>query len=162
MARWILVSLLILFFLVFVPINQGQEKRLDSAELYDVAMELYYQGRYEESIDRFATLIRTYPTSQSVPYATYMLGQCYFRMGRSKEAITQFELYLNRYPEGDRRTEAGEGLQKAREGQKGTARFSFPSPRSFPCDQDEAAHLCPGVLSERGGIWARWTRGFVR
>ena len=103
---------------------------MDPAELYDVAMELYYQGKYDESINHFSKLIQTYPTSKSVSYAIYMVGQCHLRMGRPEEAIKQFELYLKRFPEGDRRADAENGIQGARGGPQ--ERPASPSPSLPP------------------------------
>ena len=139
MVRWILVSLLILFSLVFVPLNQGQEKAMESAELYDFAMELYYRGKYDASIDHFSELIRTYPTSKSVPYAIFMVGQCYLGMGRPEEAVKQFELYLKSFSEGDRRAEAEDGIQVARGGGKERLLLPPPLPSPLPSPPPPAA-----------------------
>jgi len=128
MLKWITGSMLILFTLVVVPLNHGQEKPMGSAELYDIALELYNQGKYTESIASFSRLIQTFPDSKSVPYSVHMMGQCYLRMGKLEEAIQQFELYLRTYADGDRRKEAENGIQEARDGLK--ARTASASPQT--------------------------------
>ena len=115
MRKWLLSGAVFLSLFVGVPGNQGQDIPFDSARLYDVAMELYYQGQYPESIDAFSKLIKTFPTSRSVPYAVYMIGQSYLGMGKPDEAIQHFNLYLRQYPDGDRVNEAEKAIQMARE-----------------------------------------------
>jgi len=115
MQKWVIGSVLVLFVFSGIPTNQGQEKTVDSAHLYDAAMELYYQGKYESSIQAFSELIRSFPTSQSVSYSQYMIGQCYLRLGKFPEAVAQFELYLKDHPDGYRAKDAETGIQMARE-----------------------------------------------
>jgi len=122
MQKWVFVVAFFFFLFMGVPGNQGQDIPFDSARLYDVAMEFYYQGKYTESIEAFSKLIKTFPTSRSVPYAVYMIGQSYLRMGKPDEAIQQFNLYLRQYPNGDRVNETEKAIQMARE--KGKQKMS--------------------------------------
>jgi tetratricopeptide (TPR) repeat protein len=115
MRKWLLSGAVFLSLFVGVPGNQGQDIPFDSARLYDVAMELYHQGKYPESIDAFSKLMKTFPTSRSVPYAVYMIGQSYLWMGKPDEAIQHFNFYLRQYPDGDRVNEAEKAIQMARE-----------------------------------------------
>ena len=126
MLKWIIGSVLIFFTLVVVPLNHGQQKPMGSAELYDIALELYNQGKYTESIASFSRLIQTFPDSKSVPYSVHMMGQCYLRMGKLEEAIQQFELYLRTYADGDRRKEVEKGIQAAQDGLKARAASASP------------------------------------
>lgn len=126
MLKWIIGSVLILFTLVVVPLNHGQQKPMGSAELYDIALELYNQGKYTESIASFSRLIQTFPDSKSVPYSVHMMGQCYLRIGKLEEAIQQFELYLRTYADGDRRKEVEKGIQAAQDGLKARAASASP------------------------------------
>ncbi len=133
MRKWLLSGAVFLSLFVGVPGNQGQDIPFDSARLYDVAMELYYQGKYPESIDAFSKLIKTFPTSRSVPYAVYMIGQSYLWMGKPDEAIQQFNLYLRQYPDGDRVNEAEKGIRMAREkGKQETSPLKVRSVESSP------------------------------
>jgi len=118
MRKWIFVVAVLLFLFMGVPGNQGQDIPLNAAKLYDVAMKFYYQGKYTESIEAFSKLIKTFPTSRSVPYAVYMIGQSYLWMGKLDEAIQQFNLYLRQYPDGDRVNEAEKAIQIATEKRK--------------------------------------------
>ena len=150
MRKWIFVVAVFLFLFMGVPGNQGQDIPFDSAKLYDVAMEFYYQGKYTESIEAFSKLIKTFPTSRSVPYAVYMIGQSYLWMGKPDEAIQQFNLYLRQYPDGDRVNEAEKAIQMARE--KGKQKTSPPPAGSFTGifpivgQEDQEKNLCADLL----------------
>src|SRR4030042_6272161 len=115
MQKWMTGPMLILVLFFSVPMNHGQEKPLDAARLYDAAMELYYQGKFGASVEAFSQLIRSFPTSQSVSFSQYMIGQCYLRMEKFQEAVRQFELYLRTYPDGYRAKDAEKGIQIANE-----------------------------------------------
>jgi tetratricopeptide (TPR) repeat protein len=78
-------------------------------------MELYHKGRVQDAADGFSKLIQTFPASRLIPYAHYMMGQCFLKMERYGEAIEKFEYYLKAYPEGDRAKESEQGMRVARE-----------------------------------------------
>ena len=101
-------------FLLLSPL-QGQEKSIGSAEVYDSAMELFHQGRYQKASEGFSKLIQSFPTSRLVSYSHYMMGQSFLKMGKHEEAIEKFEYYLKTYPDGDRVKESEQGLKIARE-----------------------------------------------
>ena len=115
MNKWVVGGFCVLFTLLCLGASQGEEKPLKAGELYDSAMGLYYQGRYEAALGSFTQLIRSFPESQSVSFSVYMIGQCYLAMGRPDEAIQQFTLYLKKYPDGYRVKEAEKGIETARE-----------------------------------------------
>ncbi len=123
-----------LFFLIFIlwisPQSYGQEKVLNPGEIYDSSMELYHQGRGEEAIQGFSKIIQSTPGSKLVSYSQYMIGLCYLKMEKYKEAIQQLEIYLKAYPDGDRVREAERGVQIAKEPLK--ERALAPSPVSKP------------------------------
>ena len=115
MRKWVIGSILIVF--VFLPllVSQGQEKPLDSGELYDSSMALFYKGKYQEAIEGYSKLIQSFPKSKLVSYSHHMIGQSLLKMGRYEEAIQKFEFYLKTYPDGDRLREAEKGVQVSKE-----------------------------------------------
>ncbi len=115
MKKWTTGSILILFIFFSSPLSHGQEKSLNSGEVYDSAIELFYKGRYNEAIEGFSKLIQSFPTSKLVSYSQYMIGQCYLNMGKYEDALQQFELYLKTYPHGDRVKETEKGIQISKE-----------------------------------------------
>ncbi len=107
MKRWVIGSVLILFFFLSFLISWGQEKQVNTGGLYDSAIEYFHQGKYDEAIVKFSEIVLSSPNSKLVPYSQFMIGQCYFRMDRYEEAVRQFELYVkrlyaeqHRFPEG--------------------------------------------------------------
>ncbi len=115
MRHWFLSRFLILSVIIICLPIQAQEKLPGPGDLYELAVEQYYQKRYAEAIDGFSKVIHSYPNSTLVSYSYYMLGQTFLKMGRYEEAIRHFEYYLKHYPEGDRARESEQGLREARE-----------------------------------------------
>ncbi|MCX8117351.1 MAG: tetratricopeptide repeat protein [Desulfobacterota bacterium] len=115
MKRCLLVLSLILSLSVAQVLPQTREKPASPGDLYDGAMELFYKGRFQEALEGFSRLIQSFPLSKLVPYAHYMMGQCYLKMERDEEAIQKFEHYLKAYPEGDRTEQSRQGLALAKE-----------------------------------------------
>lgn len=115
MGKWFIGSILIFSIFVCIPIGQGEEKSLDTGELYDSSMELYYKGKCEEAMEGFSKVIHSSPTSKLVSYSQYMMGLCYLKMEKYREALEQFEVYLKTYPDGDRVKEAEKGIQISEE-----------------------------------------------
>ncbi len=99
-------------------LSRAQEKSPGPGEIYDVSMEFFYKGRYQEALEGFSKLIQSFPKSKLVSYSHYMMGQCFLKMGRYEEAVQKFEYYLDTYPGGDRREESRQGLGLAKENLK--------------------------------------------
>lgn len=115
MKRLTVGVLLVVTISLSISLLQGQEKPAGSGEIYDSAMELYYKGKYREAMERFSTLVQSFPASQLVSYSHYMIGQCFLRMEMYDEAIQRFESYIKAYPKGDRVIDSEQGLKMASE-----------------------------------------------
>ena len=149
MNKWIVGSILILSILFSVCLGQGQQESLRSGELYDSAMELFSEGRYDEAIGGFSKLIGSFPTSKLVPYSQHMMGQCYLKMEKYGEALQAFELYLRTYPDGDRAKEAEKGIQVS----KKKMEEKFPSPSLPPArSKDEEMKTLQEEPKKAGGL----------
>ena len=130
MKTWTVGFILTLCIFTGVSLGDGQEKVLNSGELYDSSMALYHQGNCEGAIQGFSTIVQSAPASKLVSYAQYMIGLCYLKMEKYEEAVRQLELYLRSYPENDRGKEAERGIRMAKERLKEKA--SAPSVLSEP------------------------------
>ncbi len=140
-----LISVLFLF--LFLPQGDSQEKLPNPGEVYDVSMGLYHQGNFGEAIQGFLTIIRFAPTSNLVSYSQYMIGLCYLKMEKYKEAIQYFELYLKDYPGSDRGKEAERGIQiaKGRLKEKPPASSTLSGPvvkKPFPNNKKAKRRIC--------------------
>ncbi|MGD0919156.1 MAG: tetratricopeptide repeat protein, partial [Thermodesulfobacteriota bacterium] len=118
MKRKVIGSISVLFVL-FSVISWGEEKALNPGAIYDSALESFNQGKYEEAYAKFSELVYSSPSSKLVPYSQFMIGQCHLKMRRYEEALRQFELYLKNYPDGDRASEAENGIRISKERLKG-------------------------------------------
>ncbi len=121
----------------------GQEKGKLAAELYESAMEQFYQGKYSEAMETFNQLIQSFPESKLVPYCHYMIGQSLLKKGDIEGAIQKFEFYLSHYPEGARYREAQEGLRISQEELKKRR------------EREEASEKSRGSLPEKGQVKRR-------
>lgn len=111
MRRFMIRSIAIFFILFFfIPLIQGDERYTRAGDLYDLGIELFYKGRYEEAIYQFSKLIQTFPKSKLVSYSHYMIGISLLNNGKCEEALQKFEFYLKTYPNGDRINEAKRGI----------------------------------------------------
>jgi len=107
--------LLLIFVFLGLPQSQGQEKLLNPGELYDSSMTLHDKGKWGEAIQGFSKIVQSAPVSKLASYSQYMIGLCYLKMEKYEEAIRQLELYLKKYPENDRVSEAERGIRFAKE-----------------------------------------------
>jgi TolA-binding protein len=98
MRSWIAIPILALFMVLMISLTQGQEKSPLPGELYDMGIDLFYRGKYEEAIATFTKLNQSFPASNLVPYSHHMIGQCDLKTGLYEEAIQQFEFYLKTFP----------------------------------------------------------------
>jgi biofilm PGA synthesis lipoprotein PgaB len=114
------IGLMVILFVSSLALpGTGREKSENPAELYDSSMDLHNKGRYEEAIQGFSKITRSFPESKLVSYSMFMIGLCHLKMERYEEALNDFELYVNSYPEGDRTKEAEKLIQTLKEKRKG-------------------------------------------
>jgi uncharacterized lipoprotein YddW (UPF0748 family) len=115
MKKCLIGLILILFIFLCFLYSQGQEKLQNPRELYNSAMELFHQGKYEEAIEGFSKLIDSFSMGSLPSYSQYMIGLCYLKMEKYEKALQHFELYLKAYPDGDCVSRAENGIQISKE-----------------------------------------------
>ena len=77
---------------------------------------LYYKLKdWEAARLYFTELLEAYPMSNWASRAQYEIAESYAREGKLGEAIDQYEIFLQSYPENERSAEAGERLEYLRE-----------------------------------------------
>ena len=82
--------------------------KADSVNLY-LAKSTYNQGDYVMAAEYFRTFTETYTRSPFMEQASYMIGYCYYHLSPrpeldqqdTKMAITQFELFMVKYPKSE-------------------------------------------------------------
>ncbi|MBM4277178.1 MAG: outer membrane protein assembly factor BamD [Deltaproteobacteria bacterium] len=148
MKRLNIGSFLIVFVFLSLSLVQAQEKPAGSEEVYDSAMELFHKGRYQEAIEGFSKLIRSFPASRLVPYSHYMMGQIFLKMETYEEAIQKFEYYLKTFPGGDRAKESEQGLSVAREKVRPKKEISGTAVEAKPAPVEPKRAETPRVIEE--------------
>jgi outer membrane protein assembly factor BamD (BamD/ComL family) len=53
------------------------------------------------AVGRLQTLLRSYPDSDLIPEALYLLGETYLEMKQAKKAYKTFQQLLQQYPNSD-------------------------------------------------------------
>jgi len=71
----------------------------DKSTLYNLALELYKSGRYEESINKFRSFTVRFPNDTLADNALYWMGECYLNLGDLNKAIEAFKSVIDNYPQ---------------------------------------------------------------
>lgn len=66
--------------------------------LYDRVMEEFKRRDYEAAMAGFRFFLELHGRSSLAPNAQYWIGECAYRMGRYKEAMTAFTAVVTNYP----------------------------------------------------------------
>ncbi|KFI24009.1 tol-pal system protein YbgF [Nitrosococcus oceani] len=78
----------------------AEEVLIDSGkQVYQAALELLKEGRYEEAIAAFNQFPRQYPDSRYRPNAQYWLGEARYMLGDFNAAVGAFQALVEQYPE---------------------------------------------------------------
>ncbi|HKS27053.1 MAG TPA: transglycosylase SLT domain-containing protein [Pyrinomonadaceae bacterium] len=75
---------------------------LVSSALYGLGRSYFQDRRYEESIPFFERLAREFSETKDGREGLYSLASAYLRMGRAVEAVEQYRVYTEKYPQGER------------------------------------------------------------
>jgi len=72
------------------PTVAGSEMQDTSRHLYDRVMDEFKRGDYEAALAGFRFFIELHRKSALAANAEYWIGECHYRLGRYKEALTSF------------------------------------------------------------------------
>jgi tol-pal system protein YbgF len=79
-----------------------QEKKLTESEVYDRALGLYRDDRYEEAMAGFKNFLKLYPKSDLADNAHFWIGECHRALAKYEEAILAYQRAINGYPKGNK------------------------------------------------------------
>jgi tol-pal system protein YbgF len=82
--------------------ESGIELQPEQRELYDAAYIDFARGEYGLALSGFKAYLERFPSSSLADNAVYWMGECYAADQRWDEAIAQYRLLRERYPEGDK------------------------------------------------------------
>lgn len=80
----------------------GVELQPEERELYDAAYIDFARAEYGLALSGFRAFLERFPSSGLADNAVYWMGECFAAQQRWEEAIAQYELLRDRYPEGDK------------------------------------------------------------
>ncbi len=85
------------------PENKSPEMgKLGEDQLYDLALNLYREGKYELSINRFQDFVKRFPSSDKADNAYFWIGECYMALNQYSQAILSYQKVIERYPKGNK------------------------------------------------------------
>ncbi len=71
-------------------------------DLYDNAMALFKEGKYEEAIAQFRDFLKKYPSSDLSDNAQFWIGESYMAMKQYEKAILAYQEVIKKYPDGNK------------------------------------------------------------
>ncbi len=80
----------------------GVELQAEERELYDAAYIDFARGEYGLALSGLKAFVERYPSSSLADNALYWMGECYGAQQRWDEAVGQYRLLRELYPEGDK------------------------------------------------------------
>ena len=84
--------------------NTKQEIPLPAAaDVFNRAYSQLTQGFYDDAIGEFREFIKNHTDPVRVPAAQFYIGQAYFDQRKFDQAVVQFDLLLEKYPNSDRK-----------------------------------------------------------
>ncbi len=84
------------------PTPGGVEVEPEERDLYDSAYIDFTRGEYEMALSGFEAFVERFPGSSLADNATYWMGECNGALERWDDALAQYRLLRDRYPEGDK------------------------------------------------------------
>jgi tol-pal system protein YbgF len=71
-------------------------------KLYDINMDMYRKGKYEETIVGFKNFLKKYPKSKLADNAAFWVGESYMALKQYEQAILAFQKVIKKYPRGNK------------------------------------------------------------
>lgn len=96
---------IVVFTLLFIcvsPVLAADPPR----QLYDFATSLYNEGNYFGAVLEYERLLNYYPASNLAEDSSFMIGMSYVKAGKSDEAVKAFDLFIFKYPNSGKTSDA--------------------------------------------------------
>ena len=119
----------------------GQMPGISSDTLYQNALRDFTTGNYDLSRQEFSDYVKQFPSTDLASNAQFYLGEIAYQQGEFKEAIAQYNLVLENYPQSYKQ---GASLLK-----KGFAEIALGAKASGIRDLREVARRFPGTDDAR-------------
>ncbi len=70
--------------------------------LYELTLNLYRDGKYEEAIEGFENFLKKYPNSDLADNAQFWIGESYMSLRQYEQAILAYQGVIKKYPKGNK------------------------------------------------------------
>ena len=71
-------------------------------DVYNSAMALFKEGKYDEAIASFRDFLKKYPSSDLADNAQFWIGESYMAMQQYEKAILAYQEVIKKYPDGNK------------------------------------------------------------
>ncbi len=82
--------------------KEVKKEKPDEEALYNQALNLYRQKRFQEAQKLFEKYLQLYPQGKRAPNAHFWIGECLFRTQRYEEAILEYQKVIDQFPKSNK------------------------------------------------------------
>lgn len=82
--------------------RQPERTYTDHKVLYNEAYDLYQQGKYDESREKFNLYVKQFPDTDLTDNALLWIGEGYYDQGLYEQAILKYDKLIQDFPNGDK------------------------------------------------------------
>jgi tol-pal system protein YbgF len=86
--------------------TKAQPNVAEEQQIYQTAYNLIKARRYNDAVSALQGMLRKYPSGQFASNAHYWLGELYGLMGKNDQALNEFTVVVDNYPESPRVSDA--------------------------------------------------------
>ncbi|MEO0446139.1 MAG: outer membrane protein assembly factor BamD [Verrucomicrobiota bacterium] len=88
-------------------ISEGlSQQEIEARELSERGDSLYQEQKYGKSRDVYEKVVQSYPMTNAAAHSQFQLGQSYENEGELLEAFNAYQIYIDKYNQGEQFTEA--------------------------------------------------------
>ncbi|MEJ2723520.1 MAG: tol-pal system protein YbgF [Deltaproteobacteria bacterium] len=84
------------------PVTAKVEPVSVEVALYDRALALFREGRFEDAMDGFSDFLKRYPSSDRADNAQFWIGESYMALNQYEKAILAYQEVIKKYPKGNK------------------------------------------------------------
>lgn len=129
-----------------IPPEPSPVPAIDEQELYDAGIRYFEGYSYPLARKEFGLLLDNYPSSGLADDAQYFIAETYYNEKWYEKAILEYQIVIEKYPEGDKRPSAffKQGLAFESIGDSTNAKIRYRELVEFYPDSNEA-----GIVKEK-------------
>jgi tol-pal system protein YbgF len=84
------------------PGDRGAPSVDEEGSLYDHALALFHDGKFDEAVVNFRNFLRNHPKSDRADNAQFWIGECHMALKQYEQAILAYQEVIRKYPGGNK------------------------------------------------------------